>query len=152
MIPNFEGLVFWHWWTLGLVLLILEMMAPTFMFLWMSAAAAVVGVLLFFVPELSWQMQVSLFSVLSIIAILFFRRYVKRHPRKNDQPHLNQRGKSYVGRTFTLTDPIINGIGEVRVDDTLWRVHGSDLPAGTQIRVTGVSGTSLEVVDASTSS
>lgn len=149
MFPEFNGIVFWHWWTLALVLLILEMMVPTFIFLWMSAAAAIVGVLLYFAPDLSWQLQVALFSVLSVIAIVFFRRYIKKHPRDSDQPHLNQRGASYVGRTFTLTNPIENGVGEVRVDDTLWRVHGDDMPAGTRIKVTGVSGTALEVVDAS---
>lgn len=145
---SFDSLVFWHWWTLGLVLLILEMMVPTFIFLWMSAAAAVVGGLLFFTPDLSWQVQVSLFSILSVVAILFFRRYIKQHPRKNDQPFLNQRGNSYIGRTFTLTQPIVNGVGEVRVDDSLWRVHGDDLPEGTKIKVVGVSGSSLEIVEA----
>ena len=35
--------------------------------------------------------------------------------------------------------------GKARIDDTVWRVEGSDLPAGTQVRVTAVDGAILKV-------
>jgi hypothetical protein len=39
---------------------------------------------------------------------------------ESDQPKLNRRGEQYVGRTFTLEEPIVNGHGKIRVDDSTW--------------------------------
>jgi len=36
----------------------------------------------------------------------------------------------------------------VRVDDGFWQVTGPDLPAGTEVRVTGSDGSMLQVVAA----
>ena len=62
-----------------------------------------------------------------------------------DQPFLNRRTASYVGRVFTLEKPIVDGIGTVGIDDTVWRVTGPDTPAGSQVKVTRVDGAVLHV-------
>ncbi|HER19727.1 MAG TPA: NfeD family protein [Chromatiales bacterium] len=136
---------YWHWLVLGLALMALEMLAPSTFFLWMGLAAMTVGGLLWLVPDLSLQLQIILFAVLSIVAIGLGRRYLKRHPVETDRPTLNVRGAQGVGRVLTLDAPIVNGVGRVRMDDTLWKVLGPDLPAGTRIEVIGVEGTSLRV-------
>jgi inner membrane protein len=59
--------------------------------------------------------------------------------------HLNRRAETYVGRTFTLERPIVDGRGRLKVDDTVWLVEGPDLPAGTRVQVTGVDSTLLRV-------
>ncbi|WP_338063185.1 NfeD family protein [endosymbiont of Riftia pachyptila] len=58
---------------------------------------------------------------------------------------LNRRGEQYLGRSFTLEDPIINGEGKIRVDDTTWKIRGNDCPGGSQIKVIGVDGVVLLV-------
>ena len=55
-------------------------------------------------------------------------------------PNLTRRAQQYIGRTFNLIEPIVNGTGKIHVDDSTWRVKGPDLPAGTHVRVTGVDG------------
>ncbi|MCG8379509.1 MAG: NfeD family protein, partial [Proteobacteria bacterium] len=57
----------------------------------------------------------------------------------------NRRGEQYVGRIFTLEEPIVNGVGKVKVDDSTWKVMGVDMPAGTKVRVLSVDGTILNV-------
>ena len=42
--------------------------------------------------------------------------------------------------SFTLDQPIENGVGKVTVDDSTWRVKGPDLPAGTHVRVEDIDG------------
>ncbi len=59
---------------------------------------------------------------------------------------LNRRGAQYVGRLFTLEQPIVNGVGKLRVDDTTWKIIGEDCPVGTRVRVSGVESTVLKVV------
>ena len=135
-----DNVVFWHWWILAGVLLILELTSPVFFFLWLGFAAAAVGFILLIVPGMSLEIQLVLFGVLSVVAVVAWRRYREVHPPTSDQPLLNQRGQQYTGRIFTLENPIVNGEGKVEVDDSTWRVKGPDLPAGHRIRVTGVDG------------
>ena len=113
---------------------------PFFFFLWLGFAAAAVGFLLLVFPGLPIEAQLALFAVLSMIAVIAWRKYREVHPPESDQPLLNQRGQQYTGRLFTLEHPIVNGIGKVEVDDSTWRVKGPDLPAGTRVRATGVDG------------
>ncbi len=141
---------FWHWWILALVLLGVEALAPGFFFLWMGVSAVVVGALLLVMPDLAWQFQILWFAVLSVASIVAFKRWQRRHPPRTDQPALNRRGERYVGRILTLSRPIRDGFGEVRVDDTTWRARGPDLPAGARVRVVGTEGNLLVVEPAST--
>jgi membrane protein implicated in regulation of membrane protease activity len=46
MMEWFEQIVFWHWLILAGVLLILELTAPVFFFLWLGIAALVVSVIM----------------------------------------------------------------------------------------------------------
>ena len=64
------------------------------------------------------------------------------------QPFLNRRDGGYVGRVFTLDKPIVDGVGTVRIDDTVWRVTGPDMPAGKRVRVEHADGAMLHVVPA----
>jgi membrane protein implicated in regulation of membrane protease activity len=50
-----------------------------------------------------------------------------------------------VGKLATLAEPIKNGRGRIKLGDTLWRVSGPDLPAGTQVRVVSAADTDLEL-------
>ncbi len=140
-----EEIEFWHWWIAAIVLIVVEVFAPGTVALWMAVSAAVVGLLLLAIPELSWQTQFLVFAVLSVAAVVGWRAYQLRHPTVTDQPALNRRGEQYVGRVFTLSEAIVNGTGKIHVDDTMWKVEGEDLPEGTQVRVTGVDGTLLTV-------
>lgn len=133
-----NNVVFWHWWILAGVLLIIELSAPVFFFLWMGIAAGLVGLLLLVIPGIPIELQLVLFSILSIIATVVWRHYREKHPPVSDQPLLNKRGRQYVGRIFTLEHPIVNGVGKVIVDDSTWRVKGPDLPAGSKVLVADI--------------
>jgi len=135
-----QNIVFWHWWILAGVLLILELTSPVFVFLWLGIAAAAVGILLLVFPSIPVEMQLVLFGVLSVVAVLTWRRYREIRPPQSDQPLLNQRGQQYTGRIFTLDHAIVNGEGKVKVDDSSWRIKGPDLPAGTRVEITDVDG------------
>jgi membrane protein implicated in regulation of membrane protease activity len=136
---------FWHWWGLGLVLLILEVFLPGFVFLWMGIAAGITGFVLLLAPSLGWQYQIILFAVLSVTSIVLWRLWSGRRPIHTADPTLNRRAAQYVGRTFTLEVPIVNGRGHIHVDDSYWRVDGHDMPAGTPVRVVAADGVVLKV-------
>ncbi|OSM06244.1 NfeD family protein [Magnetofaba australis] len=142
----------WHWWIAGALFLIIELLSPAFFFLWLGVAAGVTGAALLLFPELDWKWQTLLFAGLSLAALYIWHRVIKHHPQESDAPQLNQRGAQYVGRQFTLIEPIVNGMGRIRVDDASWRIHGADLPAGAVVTVVAVEGVTLRVEAASTQS
>ena len=140
-----EQVVYWHWWVLGILLVTLEIFAPSTFFLWLGISAGIVGVVMLALPEMSWELQLILFALLAVATIFAGRRYFRRNPIQTDKPLLNRRAEQYVGRVFTLEEPVINGIGKVHVDDSTWRVSGPDLPAGEQVKVVAADGVILKV-------
>lgn len=143
----------WSWIILGLILLGLEILAPGIFFLWLGAAALVIGAISLTVWGVGaelwvWQVQVLGFLVLSIVLAYAGRSWLLARQEESDEPLLNNRVAQLVGRTATLEEPITNGVGHVRLGDTLWRVAGPDLPAGTRVRILGGSTDRLEVESA----
>lgn len=140
-----EQIVYWHWWVLGILLVTLEIFAPSAFFLWLGISAGIVGVVMLAIPEMSWELQLILFALLAVIAIFAGRRYFRRNPIQTENPLLNRRAEQYIGRVFTLKEPVVNGVGKVHVDDSTWRVSGPDLPAGEQVKVIAADGVILKI-------
>lgn len=127
----------WTWWIVGLVFLGLEILVPGVFLLWIGLAAIIVGALsfpLWGAAIWSWQMQMLVFAVLALVLALAGRRFSGSNT-KTDQPMLNRRIEGLVGRTATLEDPIREGRGRIRLDDTTWIVQGPDMPAGARVRI-----------------
>ena len=97
---------------------------------------------------MSWQAELIAFAVLSIAAVPVWRRLARAKSSSPETDFLNRRSDALVGRVFTLEKPIQDGIGTVRVDDTIWRVAGPDAPAGSRVRVVHADGASLTVAGA----
>lgn len=145
MVETVSSSIHWYWWIFALLLVILELFIPGTFFLWSAVAAGVLGILLYIAPTIGIELQIFLFSVISIIGLVLTRIYLKRHPIQSDKPLLNQRGSEYLGRTFTLNEPIVDNSGRIHIDDSFWRVEGADCPEGTRVRVIGINGIRLQV-------
>lgn len=138
----------WSWMVLGFALLVAEIIAPGFFMLWIGIAALIVGavsLLIWDVAVWTWQVQVLVFLVLSLVSAFVGKKVMGGRDQPTDQPLLNRRGAQMVGKMATLAEPIRDGRGRIKLGDTLWRVSGPDLPAGTQVRVTGAADTDLEL-------
>jgi membrane protein implicated in regulation of membrane protease activity len=138
-------IVFWHWWVIAIVLVILEAFVSGTFLLWMGVSAAVVGLVLVIAPGMSWEYQVLLFAVLSIVSIALWLLRLKKHPTQSEVSNLNKRVAQYMDRVARVQEPIVNGLGTINVDDTIWRVLGPDCEAGTKVKVIGAEGTDLKV-------
>ena len=136
----------WHWVVLALALMMLEVLAPGVFFMWMGIAAGLVGGMLWLLPGLSWEIQISLFALLSVISVVIGKKWLDRHPLNTEEPTLNRRGSQYINRIYTLDEPIVNGRGRLKVDDTIWRISSNtDCAAGAQVKVLAVDGVVLQV-------
>ncbi len=140
-----ENLTNWHWFILAVILFVLEMFAPGAIFMWIAIAAAIMGLIISLFTGISWEYQLFMFAIFSVASLFVWRKYGANHLQQTDQPELNKRGMQYVGRTFTLEEPIVNEYGRIRVDDTTWKIHGEDCGIGSTVRVTEIVGTILSV-------
>ena len=138
----------WFWWIVAGVLLLLELMTPGVFSMWLAFAAASVGITDYFI-DLSWQLELLAFAGFSLVYVYLARPwYSKARLPTSDQPHLNQRIYAFVGHTYVLVEPIINGQGKLDIEGTRWDVLGPNLAKGATVRVSAVEGMKLRVTEA----
>lgn len=142
-ILNFFGP--WTWFIIAVALLLLELVAAGVFFVWLGAAAILTGLIDLVIP-MNWQIELAVFTVLSVALVLIGRPIVmKRINQETDQPNLNNRNQNFVGRRYQLTDPLTGGRGMLKINDTLWRIRGTDSPQGAWVKITAVDGMELIV-------
>jgi inner membrane protein len=135
----------WVWFVAAGILLLLELVSPGVFFLWLAIAAALTGFTdtLYGLP---WQAELLVFAALSVVSVVAGRKFYGGPANEpEDNPYLNRRQLGYIGRSFTLTQPIVNGRGKLTIEDTVWEVEGPDMAAGTRVKVTAVKDMNLIV-------
>lgn len=65
---------FWYWISAGLLLILAEFAVPGFVICFFGAAALLVGVLLFFVPDFPFAWSLVLFAGLSVVLVFLSRK------------------------------------------------------------------------------
>lgn len=142
----FDAITTWHWLTLAVVLLILEVLGTSGFLLGIAVAAlAMAGaVALDFTP--AWQHQLLLFSLLAVIFTLLYWKVFRRFNDQSAEPLLNDRAAQLIGRRLVLDDTLVGGQGRVRIGDTLWKAEADqELTAGTSVEVWASEGMTLKV-------
>lgn len=133
------------WAAIALLLFAAEAMAPGAFMLWLGLAAAATFVIVLLAPGMAVLAQVVAFAILSVVAILVWRRWFRGRGRRSDQPALNRRAQQLVGQVAMLAEPVVDGRGRIQVADAFWTVTGPDAPAGTRVRVVSTDGMTLAV-------
>lgn len=135
-----------HWLALGLILLIAELASGTTYLLWPAVAAGLTGLLSLFMP-VNFLTELAIFAVLTIALTALGRPLVRnRLLAKAGSPTLNERGQAMVGARGIAAGAFMNGVGSVKLGDTVWRATGSDeIAAGQAVEVTGVEGATIAV-------
>ncbi len=134
----------WAWLSIGVLFIIIELIAPGTMVMWLGIAAIALGLIVAITP-VSWELQIFLFSVISIGSILFWRARIKRHPQQSENPSLNKKTNQLVGTQHRLSGAIVDGRGKININDSLWIATGPDLPQGAKVEIIDVAGNQLEV-------
>jgi membrane protein implicated in regulation of membrane protease activity len=134
----------WLWLIGGVLLLIMEVIAPGFFLVFIGAAAIATG-LFTVLFGLGAVPQLALFALYALLAVLVGRRfYANRHADSTD-PLLNDRAGRLVGKVVTVVVPVDEHNGRVRVGDSEWSARGGPAAPGERVRITGVDGNCLTV-------
>ena len=134
----------WAWLVAGMIMLALELVLPGGFLLWMGIAGIVTGLVSLLQP-MGWPLEWLIFGVLSLGSIALWTRWSRGRGIKTDRPLLNRRAEQVIGQEVVLKQAIEQGFGRVVVGDSVWRVSGPDLPAGSHVRVVGNDGSLLWV-------
>ncbi len=132
----FTSINYIAWLVLGFVLCAAETIMPGAFLIWIGAAALILGAIVFIWP-LEMTAQLFLFAGLVVALLVLGRRVYGSLDRRSPEGPLS-RAHGLIGKEFFLDQPIIRGFGNIRVDDSVWRVTGEDMGAGARVRVTGV--------------
>ena len=104
----------WLWLIGGVLLLILEVMAPGVFLVFIGAAAIANGVftLLF---DLGAASQLALFALYAVIAVMVGRRFYANRTADSVDPLLNDRAARLVGRVVTVVETAKTNAGAIRI-------------------------------------
>ncbi len=138
-----ENIFWWHWIVLGVILILMELVVPSFTIFWFGLGALVTGLLLAILPEISLKWQVLVFSVSSIgFTVFWFRLFVSRKKIKT----LLVDEQSAIGQTgIAATRAMVPGeMGRVVfsvpvLDDESWMYLADEpIETGNRVRVIAV--------------
>ena len=138
-----EDILWWHWIVLGIILVVMELVVPSFTIFWFGLGALLTGLLLAVFSEISLKWQVLVFSVSSIgFTFCWFRLFV---PRKKNKTLLVDE-QAAIGQTgIAATRAMVPGeMGRVVfsvpvLDDESWMYLADEpIETGNRVRVTAI--------------
>jgi membrane protein implicated in regulation of membrane protease activity len=134
----------WLWLIGGVLLLILELIAPGFFLVFIGAAAIATG---FFAAlfGLGVVPQLALFALYSVIAVLVGRKFYNVRGTESSDPLLNDRVGRLIGKSVMVVSSVDEHSGRVRVGDSEWGARGGPASPGDRVRITAVEGNCLIV-------
>jgi membrane protein implicated in regulation of membrane protease activity len=118
-------MAWWHWLVIGLVLVGLEMAASGgFYVIFFGIAALAIGALHLFDAAGPVWFQFLLFSVLSVVSLMLFRKPIL-HWLEADKPGADV--DSLVGDTAIPLEPIgVGAVGRAELRGTVWTARNAD--------------------------
>ena len=135
------------WFIAAAVLLLAELLVPTFFILPFAIGSFFAGIASLFTE--SQNIQLSTFVLFSLVGVyLSVKVFGPRTKDKKTTTSFSEGANKYIGMTFITSDELD------MYDPTLQHVYGDDwqvvsidrrIPAGSEVKVISVNGTKLEV-------
>jgi len=145
-----EDISFWHWLSLGIGLLILEIFLTSFTALWFGAAAIAMGLALWLFPGLPFGLQIFSWAILSSIFTALWFKYLKPLSKNKTLAGLSREAIiGQIGQVLSIPQEHQRGIMRFTIPilgAEEWQFISQDtLEIGDRVRVVEISGNSLIV-------
>lgn len=143
-------LLYWHWLVFGMVLMLLELVVPSFTIFWFGLGGLVVGFALLVYAGLAVTWQIFLWVAASVGFVLFWFKVLK--PKMKDQTMAGISREAVLGETaMVIRKPEGERRGELRfavpvLGAETWSFICSDaVEVGERVIVKEVSGNTMVV-------
>ncbi len=141
-----NNMLWWHWISFGLVLVVSEIVVPLFVIIWFGLAAIMVGfiALLF---DTTFPLEIAIWTILSVILLFVWFKFFK-------EKSISESGQSDFGLTTKgiVIEKIPHGErGKVRFESPVlgssqWHATSEEnLEVGTTIQIVEVNGQLIKV-------
>jgi len=140
-----NNLGYWHWFILGLMLLILEAFGAAGFVLGAAIGSLLTGIIVWILGDPSWEAQIIIGAILATACSIVYWRFFKADLQASDRPDLNQKTAQFIGRKLTLPKDI-DFEGRIQIGDTFWKVKSENsLKEGDIVEVVSVDETTLRI-------
>ena len=135
------------WFILGLLLMVTELILPTFIMLWFGLAALVMGFLSAYVPGLDIYQQIFIFAALALAFVFAWKMGLQKLVDKSPEEVSSQRMQELLGTVHRLSHPIQNSRGRLQISGISWLVECEEdaVAAGRYVRIIHFHGAKLVV-------
>lgn len=131
-----------EWFSLGLLLVLLELFVPGVYLVWFGLSAFVTGVLTMFYEFTAIEQSVvfGAISVVFAVAGWFFYSHIMKRSKVSEQyKYLNDPAGQHIGKTYLLAEDVIDGRSKALIGDTVWIVECEDsLKKGDKVKIIGI--------------
>lgn len=141
----------WHWFLLGVGLMVFEIFAPSFSIFWFGLAAILVSALLWLFPMLSVPAQIMTWIILSILITILWFKFIK--PLSKDHTKAGLSREATIGQIGMViqylpdSNEVIVRFPMPILGSDEWTCRCLDQVAiGERVRVTDILGNQLVVV------
>lgn len=145
-----QSLLYWHWIVAGIVLILSELVLTSFFIIWFGASAIIIGIALYFFPDIPPTYQILSWTILSGVLAWAWFKYLK--PLSIDKTKAGLSSEAIIGETGqVLSPPVGEKRGTLRFpapilgDDEWLFMCQDELEIGDRVCVTSISGNSLIV-------
>lgn len=143
-------ILYWHWLVFGMILMLLELVVPSFTIFWFGLGGIVVGVLMLVFADLPVTWQIFLWVVASTGFVVFWFKVLK--PRMKDQTMAGISREAVLGETaMVIRRPEGERRGEIRfavpvLGSETWNfICSQEVEIGDRVVVRDVSGNTIMV-------
>ncbi len=140
----------WHWFVLGVLLIISELMLPAFAALWFGIGAIMVGILYFLFPMMGTTTQLVTWIILSVLCTVAWFKFIK--PLSIDKTKAGLSREAAIGQVGMVIQTGLDR-GQIKVrfpipvlGDAEWVCRTqSEVQVGDRVRVIDIMGNDLIV-------
>lgn len=143
-------ILWWYWFIFGMLLILAELLIPSFTLFWFGLAGLCVSVLLIFFPDLAFSLQLLVWALASIVFTILWFKYFK--PTMIDRTKAGVSKEAVTGETgIVIKSPQDDIRGIVRFSIPLlgsdeWEfICQDECNVGDRVEVIDVSGNTLVV-------
>ena len=140
----------WHWFVLGILLILSELILPAFAALWFGIAAVMVCILLWLFPMMGFTTQVVTWGILSILCTILWFKFIK--PLSTDKTKAGLPREATIGqvgmviRTGLEHDQIVVRFPMPVLGSDEWNCRTTTaVQVGDRVRVVDILGNDLVV-------
>ncbi|WP_180157390.1 NfeD family protein [Acinetobacter sp. YH12045] len=140
----------WHWFVLGVALMLFELILPSFAALWFGVSAILVGILYWIFPSMDFNVQIVVWIIFAVLCTFLWFKFIK--PLSIDKTKAGLSREATIGQVGMVIQTQLNH-GSVKVRFPMpvlgsdeWHCRTQDaLQVGDRVRVTDILGNDLVV-------